>query len=267
MQDVGIFVNYGMEIDLSLNLRLIKEAGFDSVMTFWPDRILENADVIGLVHEYGLYIDCAHLPYRDINGLWRGGINGDAIEEWIVKWTCECSFHSIPVIVLHVNYHKDDNGIPAFNKIGLERFKKIVDNAEKHNIKIALENGGHNEHLEYIMQNIQSPNLGVCYDSGHNHCFTPKIDILAKYKKNIFALHLSDNDGIGDQHLLPFDGTIDWHEVARQLCKTNFNGSLVLEVQQNKFSGYGGLCAEEFLRLSYNQVNKLKNLIKNTCYQ
>ena len=29
----------------------------------------------------------------------------------------------------------------------------------------------------------------------------------------LIALHLHDNDGISDQHLLPFDGTVNWKNI------------------------------------------------------
>ncbi len=32
------------------------------------------------------------------------------------------------------------------------------------------------------------------------------------FKDKIFALHLHDNDQTHDQHLLPFDGTMDWEK-------------------------------------------------------
>ena len=36
-----------------------------------------------------------------------------------------------------------------------------------------------------------------------------------KFKNRIFAVHLHDNDQSDDQHLLPFDGTIDWNKTIK----------------------------------------------------
>jgi sugar phosphate isomerase/epimerase len=74
---------------------------------------------------------------------------------------------------------------------------------------IALENLRKPEYLDFLFDNIKSDKLKFCYDSGHNNCFTPEIDCLGKYGDKLIALHLHDNDGTCDQHLLPFNGTME----------------------------------------------------------
>jgi sugar phosphate isomerase/epimerase len=59
-------------------------------------------------------------------------------------------------------------------------------------------------YIDNIFKNIKSDRLKFCYDSGHENCFTPGADFLAKYGDKLAALHHHDNDGSSDQHLLPF---------------------------------------------------------------
>ena len=43
------------------------------------------------------------------------------------------------------------------------------------------------------------------------------------------AVHLHDNDQSKDQHLIPFDGTLNWENVVKQLKESNYNGPITME--------------------------------------
>ena len=63
----------------------------------------------------------------------------------------------------------------------------------------------------------------------------------------------------GDSHLLPFDGNIDFDEVMRDLAKSGYQGSLMLEV----FSGiYPNMTTDEFMKTAYDRAKRLLKLIE-----
>ena len=64
----------------------------------------------------------------------------------------------------------------------------------------------------------QIPNLGICYDTGHG-----------ELEGAADAIHLDDNAGEGDLHLLPFDGTRNWPGLIEQLAVSAYDGPLILE--------------------------------------
>ncbi len=58
---------------------------------------------------------------------------------------------------------------------------------------------------------------GVCFDAGHAHLRGGFEDGFRSLEPHIRSIHLHDNDGLTDQHLLPQAGTIDWTQAMRLL--------------------------------------------------
>lgn len=46
----------------------------------------------------------------------------------------------------------------------------------------------------------------------------------------LLATHISDNDGSGDQHYIPFNGNINWKDVISALKDINYKGAFNLEI-------------------------------------
>jgi sugar phosphate isomerase/epimerase len=51
-------------------------------------------------------------------------------------------------------------------------------------------------HLDAVMDHIQDPFHGFCWDIGHNACYSPHIDMAKKYGQRLKCLHIHDNRGI-----------------------------------------------------------------------
>lgn len=72
---------------------------------------------------------------------------------------------------------------------------------------------------------------GICFDCGHANL--AHLDIPAKIRtigSSLKVVHIHDNDGSDDQHLLPFKGNIDWSAVTDALKDIGFAGELALEL-------------------------------------
>jgi sugar phosphate isomerase/epimerase len=48
--------------------------------------------------------------------------------------------------------------------------------------------------------------------------------------EHLIATHVNDNRGRTDDHLVPFDGTIDWASVLTAVQKVGFEGTLLFEL-------------------------------------
>lgn len=258
MRKTCIFSWFGYPIEINERFRMIKQAGFDGVLLWWGD---ENIDTDGekekqpeLALENGLFIENVHLPFSGINDLWLDNINGDEYEMRIVSGIKQCTNFKIPTVVMHLTRGYNP---PPICKIGLDRIRKMVDIAENLNVNIALENLRKPEYMDYIFKELPSSKLGFCYDSGHNNCFTPQRDFLQQYGDKLFALHLHDNDGIDDLHMIPFDGNINWNKIKDQIDNTYYNGAISLEVEHGRHEKYKSLSAEEFLRKAFISAMKL----------
>ena len=82
---------------------------------------------------------------------------------------------------MHVSKTEEN---PVLTETGLNRWKKIINHAEKIGMTIALENTVWPNVLEYIFDNIQSDNLKICYDSGHDYTFFRNTFDFERFKKS-----------------------------------------------------------------------------------
>ena len=87
------------------------------------------------------------------------------------------------------------------------------------------------EKLEEFKTVSQLPDVGICYDSGHGHLqnATPAFE-------HIGATHLHDNLGEKDEHLWPFEGSIDWPALIEKMVVADYKGSLMFEARAEDIS-------------------------------
>lgn len=259
----AIFSWFGYEIEMEQRLKLIKNAGFDSVVLWWGEHNLgstiKRTDQPNLVYKHGLSIENVHFPYENVNLIWQDSINGKEYQQYIINLINECSCFNIKTAVIHLLWGFN-NLQPT--KTGLERIKNIVNAAQQADVTIAFENLVFLEHLDFVFNNISSEKIGVCFDSGHQNCFNKDKNILREYSNKIVAVHLHDNDGINDLHMIPFDGNIYWQQVMADLKNSSFRSALTLEVDMRRHKLYKTLSAEEFLDKAFNSLKRLKSLIK-----
>jgi sugar phosphate isomerase/epimerase len=96
--------------------------------------------------------------------------------------------------------------------------------AERLGVALALENGmqtylASNEELLALVAEYDHPAVGLCYDSGHAHIMGDAAEVLRSLSPHVVTVHLHDNDGTSDQHLIPGHGTIEWQPVAEALAQ------------------------------------------------
>ena len=170
----------------------------------------------------------------------------------IIRSIKDCSVYNIPTLVMH-----PINGIIPLpqSDIGIDRFKKIIESAEKFNVNIAIENQGNPEYIDLVFKNIQSDRLFFCFDSGHENFYSPHLDLLDLYGDKLIALHLHDNNGTDDTHALPFAGTVDWDRIAIKLEKINYTGAIALETLNKGFEHIEN--PVEFLQIALDRAKKV----------
>ena len=75
----------------------------------------------------------------------------------------------------------------------------------------------------------ESAEIGICLDVGHAHLEGDLIDAIEITSGHLASLHVHDNRGRTDDHLVPFDGTIDWPAAVTALQKVGYDGALIVE--------------------------------------
>lgn len=260
MRDIAVAVSiYNENITPIETIDVIKEAGFKNVFIYWFGENLEcsKEEQLRYIKEQGLNIIFAHLGYEDINSIWENDKAGDLLVAKYLRDLDDCKKNNISMVVMHLS--TPPRGEP-YNEIGQERIRKIVDYAQGLGIKVAFENTKIGGYLEPLLANIKNNNAGLCYDSGHNHVATnDKID-LSTFKNRVIAVHLHDNDTSWDQHLLPFDGNVDWENNISQLINNGYNGPITLEIVYA--NQYTDIDPVEYYKRAYQVALKIATLFE-----
>ena len=239
----------------------IKRAGYENVFIEWYNKAWEisQEEQLKYVQELGLNVIFAHLGYQKINELWVDNEIGEAHVERFINDLKICKQHGIDLVCMHLTSKSE---APGPNEIGIQRLQKIADAAKELGIKIAFENTKIKGYQEYVLKHIQNDNVGICLDSGHLHAhFKDELDF-DLMKDKIFCVHLHDNLGEKDQHLIPFEGTLDWVWLISQLKKCNYNGPVTMElVYQNEYVGEDLV---KFYQRGYEAGEKLVQMMKKS---
>ena len=80
------------------------------------------------------------------------------------------------------------------------------------------------------VKKISSPHIGICLDTGHSNVFGDDLGEAVRISATwLKVLHVHDNNGKSDQHLLPWLGSCNWDSFTRALAEIGYNGALSLE--------------------------------------
>jgi sugar phosphate isomerase/epimerase len=83
--------------------------------------------------------------------------------------------------------------------------------------------------LRNFLEQTRLPGVKICFDTGHAHLEGGVAEALDVVRDFIATTHMHDNRGERDDHLLPYEGTIDWAAALRALPK---DAPLVLELKE-----------------------------------
>ena len=259
-REIAVVVsNANQNVTVIDTINAIEKAGFKNVFIQWYNKEWNPTQEVQLkyIREKGLNVIFAHLGYKNINDLWLENEVGDKLVEGYKNDIKICKENNIPMVVMHLTSKSE---APKYNETGLKRLKEIVDYAQKLNIKVAFENTKIKGYLDYVIENIDNENVGICFDSGHYHVhFNDDLDF-PKFKDRIFAVHLHDNDQSDDLHLMPFEGTLDWEETIKNLKECNYDGPVTLELCYR--NEYLDMSIEDFYRKGYDVGEKLKEMFE-----
>ena len=154
------------------------------------------------------------------------------------------SLMGIPMAVVHpIAWYSSEVKYGDWVRANMAFLTPIVKYAEEKGIKICIENmpsekeAPENHLYGSCALNISALagklGVGICWDVGHANISgykqSEQMEIL---KGKIDVLHIHDNGGKGkkDAHQLPFDGTVDWEDVAFGMRCSDFGGILDVEV-------------------------------------
>ncbi|MGE0814332.1 MAG: sugar phosphate isomerase/epimerase family protein [Vicinamibacterales bacterium] len=74
------------------------------------------------------------------------------------------------------------------------------------------------------------PPVGICLDAGHARLMGDPADAVEAASGHIIAAHVHDTRGTRDDHLVPYDGVIDWDRTLLAFQKVGYLGPWTFEL-------------------------------------
>lgn len=256
MRDIGIMLDPTVEPRLFVSK--MKEQGFTASFTelFEDAKLLQVADLFA---KEGIYYDEIHAPFDHINDMWIAGEDGDAMYRALEHTVDMCAVTGVRAAVVHLS---SGNTPPAMSDVGFARYDRLIERAAKKGVKIAFENIRKLYNVAYMMEMYPNdPTVGFCWDVGHEHCYTRSWEFMPLFGNRMICNHIHDNDGIQDkdQHLIPFDGSLNYARMAEHFRNSGFKGPLMLEVSLE--SARGNLDLDTYMRRTADAAKRLRVLV------
>jgi sugar phosphate isomerase/epimerase len=249
-------------------LRLIEDVGFNGI---YLHSQYNPSDYIDLVDQSSLEIESLHLPYkklvhgktvdsRYVNVLWEDDDKSHSYVDELIREINFAHEYGINIVVMHVT---GGNAPPPMSEYGIKNIGKVLNLCEKYNITLCLENLRRLDYLDFAFERLPSDNLKFCFDSGHANCMTSNVDSFpwGKYKDKLCYLHLNDNHGMADQHMVPFGGSINWLNLIKEIYVLNPKLSLQLEVRSTS-EIRERLSEREYLELCFDSTIRLQKILE-----
>lgn len=180
---IGISTGNGYPLPFESRYALYKAAGFDSIILWWGnDDMATRADRVWLTKVYDLKIEHAHASTDALNLIWLEGNAGNRTTNRLLHEIADCAEFGIRTLVIHLT---NGSTPPPITSIGLHRIEHLIRLVEEAHVRLAFENLRIPQHTQYVLELYPSPFVGLCYDSGHEHFWTPFIDWLQTYGDRI----------------------------------------------------------------------------------
>jgi len=262
---ISTCVDYG--VPLETTLRKIRECGFDAVAF---GHLLEHfphydhkrrSEIRDLLDSLALPVECIHAPIAPFFDLASDDDHVRASTAAMYRATIEsCHALGAPYMVLHATgwkveprevEHRAMNAIPPL--------RELVEFGGTRNVRVAIENmppGSVAQAVtELILEEYPGTDLRVCYDTSHDNIGGQPLEFFLKWSSRVAILHLSDNRGERDEHIIPMKGTFPWETFIPELSKSGYSGILMLENEVHPGDDFDGYLAE-----SYAAAEKLRSM-------
>jgi sugar phosphate isomerase/epimerase len=78
---------------------------------------------------------------------------------------------------------------------------------------------------------LDAPQAGICLDFGHAFLMGDVPDTIEIVAEHVIATHVHDNHKKTDDHLVPFEGRIDWNTALMSMQKIGYDGTYLMELR------------------------------------
>ena len=181
------------------------------------------------LHEYSRRIEqmnpatvSVHGPFLDLNPASYDSIIRAATRERFEQAYAAARALNATKIIYHSCFIPQINYYEGWIEQAVPFWKKFLDDKPT-DITICMENvfDVFPSYIKEVIQQVNHPTFGVCFDLGHAHAFSdvPVTQWIDELGPLIRHIHIHDNDGTKDSHLAIGNGTIPWDCVTDALQK------------------------------------------------
>ena len=108
--------------------------------------------------------------------------------------------------------------------------------ADAAGVRVALEVMGNNlstpsDLVDMLEHNFEGSDVGICMDVGHAHLLGDTADAIETTSEYLITTHIHDNRRQSDDHLVPFQGNMNWAATMMAFEKIGYDGVLMYEVK------------------------------------
>ncbi len=235
--------------DPGKHLPIIREAGFPAIeLNIYKGRDHFDWDDTAAVRELRRVADAEGILVWSIHSPDLGSIasadQAERTSQIDVMRQCleladELGSKAVPShALLLAPFEEDPDG--SESRI-VDAIDQLTEAAEGSCSQIAFENAGYPAGPKAASQPIldriagsSRAGFGFVLDTGHAN-IDEDLDVIERgIEDHLITLHLNDNDGTGDAHLPPFEGTSDWSAVCRIIRSTGYQGVMMYEVERGE---------------------------------
>ena len=219
---------------IDLNMYTINENDELLISDHWDRNaktILENTQKRG-----GTFVQ-AHSPSG--NPLSENTTAADDLVKATIRAIDVCGVLGIPNIVVHAGMYNGIGKEESFEK-NKDFFRKLFPAMERNNVNVLCENSTKKNmgnmyftntgaDMREFVEYVDHPLFHACWDTGHGNCEGSQYTEITDLGKELYALHINDNSGRGDEHVLPYFGTMNLDEIMNALIDIQYNGYFTFE--------------------------------------
>ncbi len=88
--------------------------------------------------------------------------------------------------------------------------------------------------VDMLEHDLDGFDIGLCMDVGHAHMLGDTADAIEAASEYLVTTHIHDNRRQKDDHLVPFEGSINWDATIMELEKIGYDGVLMYEVRNRQ---------------------------------
>lgn len=247
------------------HLETVGEAGYRHI-ELWamrPHLDYEDQEIIGhlkgWLSDLSLRVPSFHAPFYAHFDEARAGnwLSLSAQDEEVRRKSLALTETSMQVManlgariaVLHPGDHSKAGEEDSYDRLR-ESLEELLPLADQLDLTLAVENIpaplGHAAPLAEFIAKFDHPRVKICLDAGHAN-ITDGDHLEAAFRSlapHAAATHIHDNDGKGDDHLVPGKGNISWPLLWKALSDAGYSGPLTYELQRGGESSYAETLSE-----------------------